>query len=63
MNTKRQKRISLLIGLAAGVLIDGYLRLNSGDEGNLLIHSLVFLGSFLIVAGAVYGLLHLKRKK
>lgn len=56
MGRKRWRKASLGIGLVAGAFADGYLRLISGDEGNLLVHTVVFLGSALIVAGVVYGL-------
>ncbi len=55
MNHKR-KKICLLIGLILGALADIWLRLISGDEGNLLVHSVVFLGGGLIAAGVIYGL-------
>lgn len=56
MSKKQWRKISLGVGLAAGVFVDGYLRLISGDEGNLLVHTMVFLGSALIVSGVIYGL-------
>ncbi len=56
---KRKKKISLILGLILGALADIWLRLVSGDEGNLLVHSVVFLGSGLIAAGVVYGLISL----
>lgn len=59
MGKKQQKKFSLGIGLMAGVITDGYLRLISGDEGNLLVHMIVFLGSALIVSGIAYGLFSL----
>lgn len=55
----RKKKISLILGLILGALADIWLRLVSGDEGNLLVHSVVFLGGSLIAAGAVYGLISL----
>lgn len=55
MSREQRRKASLIIGLAAGAFADGYLRLISGDEGNLLIHSMVFLGGALIAAGAAYG--------
>ena len=45
MSQKRQKKVCLCICLFTGVLVDGILRLVSGDEGNLLVHTAVFLGS------------------
>lgn len=56
MRKKWQRKSSLIIGLTAGAIADGYLRLVSGDEGNLLIHTVVFLGSALIAAGMAYAL-------
>ena len=49
----RNQRIRLYISLAVGACADGYLRINSGDEGNLLVHSFVFL----ISAGVAYGIM------
>ena len=49
----RKQRIMLYISLAVGACTDGFLRIISGDEGNLLVHSAVFL----ISAGAAYGLM------
>lgn len=68
MIKKRQRKLTLFIGLVVGALVDGYLRLMSGDDGNLLVHTVVFLGSALLVMGVVYGIsllrnvLFLKRK-
>ena len=59
MDRKQWKKVSLIIGLVIGVLVDGYLRFISGDEGNFLVHTMVFLGSALITAGIVYGLFYL----
>ena len=39
-----------------------YLRFKTGDEGNLLVHSVVFLGSFFIVYFLLYILWRLKEK-
>lgn len=52
---KKRMKICLVIGLILGALADIWLRLVSGDEGNLLVHSVVFLGGGLIAAGAAYG--------
>lgn len=52
---KKRLRICLIIGLILGALADIWLRLVNGDEGNLLVHSVVFLGGGLIAAGAAYG--------
>lgn len=53
-NKKKNKKHSLCIGIAAGAAADAYLRLISGDEGNLLVHTAVFLVS-AAAAGLVYG--------
>ncbi len=55
MSKNQWRKVSLGIGPVVGILADGYLRLISGDEGNLLVHTMVFLGSALIVDGVVYG--------
>jgi len=59
MSRNQRRKVSLIIGLIVGVLVDGYLRLISGDEGNLLVHTMVFLGGTLIAAGIVYVLFYL----
>ncbi len=56
---KRRKKISLILGLILGALADIRLRMLSGDEGNLLVHTAVFLGGSLIAAGVIYGLFSL----
>ena len=43
-----------LIGsLVIGLIADGLLRIQSGDEGNLLVHMVVFLVSSGITYGSV----------
>ena len=42
------RKVCLYLGLIIGVVVDGILRLTSGDEGNLLVHAAVFLGSAVI---------------
>lgn len=54
-NKKKNRKFSLCIGIAAGAAADAYLRLTSGDEGNLLVHTAVFLVSAAAAAGLVYG--------
>ena len=49
----RKQRIRFFISLAVGACADGYLRISSGDEGNLLVHSVVFL----ISTGVAYGIM------
>ncbi len=44
------------VGLAAGVAADVWLRLASGDEGNLLVHGVVFLGVAAVTAGIIWAL-------
>lgn len=56
MSRKQRRKVSLIIGLLMGALLDGYLRLISGNDGNLLVHTVVFLGGALIAGGVVYGL-------
>ena len=55
-----KRKVSIIIGLVAGILADSYLRLLSGKEGNLLVHTMVFLGGTLIAAGIVHALLYSK---
>lgn len=62
LNGRSAKRVSVAAGVIAGAIADGYLRMVSGDEGNLLVHSAVFLIGAAAVAGAVYGILRLKRR-
>lgn len=57
-----RKKTRLLISLIAGAATDIYLRVKTGDEGNLLVHSVVFLGSFFIVYFLLYILWRLKEK-
>ena len=49
MDKQTQKRYSLLAVLVAGAAADGYLRAVSGNEGNLLVHSVVFLVAAVVV--------------
>lgn len=56
---RKRKRVCLVIGLGLGALADIGLRFVSGDEGNLLVHSVVFFGGALIAAGAAYGFVSL----
>lgn len=52
----KRKTVCLVIGLILGALADICLRLTTGDEGNLLIHSVVFLDGAFLAAGAAYAL-------
>lgn len=63
MNKQTQKRYSLISGLAAGVIVDGYLRATSDNEGNLLVHSVVFLVTTVVVYGAAYAILVIRNKE
>lgn len=54
-NKKKNRKLSLCIGVAAGAAADAYLRLISGDAGNLLVHTAVFLVSAAAAAGLVCG--------
>lgn len=63
MDKKRQRKIGIYAGLVGGVLIDGYLRLISGDEGNLLVHTVVFLGSAALVMLMVKGFFYLQERR
>ena len=56
------KKTRLVISFIAGAATDIYLRFKTGDEGNLLVHSVVFLGSFFIVYFLLYILWRLKEK-
>ncbi|WP_278915695.1 hypothetical protein [Ligilactobacillus agilis] len=47
---KVNSKVSWLLGLSGGILADGLLRILTGEEGNLLVHTMVF-GFF---AGLVY---------
>lgn len=59
----KQKRYSILVGLIAGAAADGYLRATSGNEGNLLVHSVVFLVTTVVVYGAAYAILVIRNKE
>ena len=58
MSQKRQRNICLCICLIIGALVDGMLRLVSGDEGNLLVHTAVFLGSAAFAMLIIKGFHH-----
>lgn len=62
--TDKARKISIIVGLIIGAAADGLLRFFSGDEGNLLVHSVVFLSAAFIGALAAYMILVLiKRSK
>lgn len=48
-------KMNIILSIIIGALVDGLLRLSSGEEGNLLVHSTVFL----IGAGFTLGVLYL----
>lgn len=60
--SKLKKKVILVVGVIAGILADGYLRLVSGDNGNLLVHGMMFLIVAVATIGAAYGILHLKKR-
>ena len=55
-------KLCFYLGLIIGVVVDGILRLVSGDEGNLLIHAAVFLGSAVIAMLIISGFLQLRKR-
>ena len=56
MSRNHQRKVCFCICLVIGVLADGTLRLVSGDEGNLLVHTAVFLGSAVLAMLSIKGL-------
>ena len=62
MVMKQNRRVCFYLGLIIGVVVDGILRLVSGDEGNLLIHAAVFLGSAVIAMLIISGFLQLRKR-
>ena len=61
MVMKQNRRVCFYLGLIIGVVVDGILRLVSGDEGNLLVHAAVFLGSAVIAMLIISGFLQLRK--
>ena len=59
---KQNRRVCFYLGLIIGVVVDGILRLVSGDEGNLLVHAAVFLGSAVIAMLIISGFLQLRKR-
>lgn len=59
----KQKQYSLQVGLITGAAVDGYLRATSGNEGNLLVHSAVFLVTTVVVYSAAYAILVIRNKE
>lgn len=47
-------KMNIILSIIIGALVDGLLRLSSGDEGNLLVHSTVFLSSAGFTLGVLY---------
>lgn len=62
MVMKQNRRVCFYLGLIIGVVVDGILRLVSGDEGNLLVHAAVFLGSAVIAMLIISGFLQLRKR-
>ena len=62
MVMKQNRRVCFYLGLIIGVVVDGILRLVSGDEGNLLVHAAVFLGSAVIAMLVISGFLQLRKR-
>lgn len=62
MVMKQNRRVCFYLGLIIGVVVDGILRLVSGDEGNLLVHAAVFLGSAVIALLIISGFLQLRKR-
>ena len=60
MRGLKERRVIIYAGLITGCLADGYLRLISGDEGNLLVHSAVFLGSAVLAMLIVKVFFHIR---
>lgn len=55
------KCISLVVGLLAGAVADGCLRLANGSDGNLLVHTCVFVMTAIVVAALIYYINIIKR--
>ena len=62
MVMKQNRKVCFYLGLIIGVVVDGILRLVSGDEGNLLVHAAVFLGSAVIAMLIISGFLQLRKR-
>lgn len=62
MVMKQNRRVCFYLGLIIGVVVDAILRLVSGDEGNLLVHAAVFLGSAVIAMLIISGFLQLRKR-
>jgi hypothetical protein len=62
MVMKQNRRVCFYLGLIIGVVVDGILRLVCGDEGNLLVHAAVFLGSAVIAMLIISGFLQLRKR-
>lgn len=59
----KTRKICLIVGLIIGALADGILRLLSGDKGNLLVHSVVFLAGAFVAYLVVYVIQVLVKRK
>ena len=62
MVMKQKRSVCFYLGLIIGVVVDEILRLVSGDEGNLLVHAAVFLGSAVIAMLIISGFLQLRKR-
>ena len=56
MDTKQHRKAVLYISLIIGVVVDVILRLFSGDEGNLLVHTAVFFASSTLAMLSINGI-------
>lgn len=54
-----KNQLFIFISLIVGLLADLRLRLTTGEEGNLLVHSVVFFIGFVIT----YGILRIGSKR
>lgn len=58
-----KKKVSFIIGFVVGVFADLFLRMFTGEEGNLLIHSVVFVIFFTLGFFISYVFLNFTEKK
>lgn len=54
-----KNKLFIVISLIVGLLADLCLRLTTGEEGNLLVHSVVFFIGFVIT----YGILRIRSNR
>lgn len=60
MNTRK---LCAIIGIIVGVITDGWLRYISGNEGNLLVHCVIFVVSGFISAALAFAILKVIKQK